>query len=379
MKKMKKYRLGVVGLGHRGRDMFKLASLFECVDPVAACDMFEYNWLETKFGQDKPMCEQFPQTRFYTDFQKMLDEAALDILLVETGADVHAAFCAEGLKRNIHVMSDIPVVATVEEAEMLWAVHKKSKGMFMTGANPNEARYTVVLRDLYERGFLGEPYYMEAEYIHWSMPGSVTSKALNENGNWRRLLCPIRYCTHSLGPLLTILKEDLRYVSCFGTGAHGPDEDYVIKKDDMSCAQFRTESGVVVRLLRNGRCRAKIGAHSYRVFCTEGYFERIDGKGSVPATIRYNSTRYCPADALVEQPGPVMPFEYAGDPQALKGGHGGMDYALFDHFFKALEKGLPSPISLKEGLRMTLPGIYAEMSSKRDGEVIRIRYPWDND
>ena len=36
-----------------------------------------------------------------------------------------------------------------------------------------------------------------------------------------------------------------------------------------------------------------------------------------------------------------------------------------------------APISLKEGLEMTLPGIYAEESAKRGGAVIRIRYPWD--
>ena len=55
-------------------------------------------------------------------------------------------------------------------------------------------------------------------------------------------------------------------------------------------------------------------------------------------------------------------------------GHGGMDYALLDHFFLALEKG-ESAIPLKQGLEMTLPGIYAEESAKRRGEVIRIRYP----
>jgi hypothetical protein len=56
-----------------------------------------------------------------------------------------------------------------------------------------------------------------------------------------------------------------------------------------------------------------------------------------------------------------------------------MDYALLDHFFDALQNGKESPISLKEGLRMTLPGIYAEMSSKQGGKVLEIRYPWDND
>lgn len=38
-------------------------------------------------------------------------------------------------------------------------------------------------------------------------------------------------------------------------------------------------------------------------------------------------------------------------------GHGGADYALLQRFFTAIRDGLPLPISLREGLRMTLPWI----------------------
>ena len=72
-----------------------------------------------------------------------------------------------------------------------------------------------------------------------------------------------------------------------------------------------------------------------------------------------------------------MPPAYADNEKAI--GHGGMDYALLDHFFDALRSGKDAPISLKEGLAMTLPGIYAEESAKRGGAVMRMKYPWDED
>jgi predicted dehydrogenase len=308
----------------------------------------------------------------------MLDEAGLDAVIVETGADIHADFCMKALDRNIHVLCDIPVVANLMEAERLWQAAEHSNAIISVGANPNEAKFSKVLLDLYQRGFLGKPYYMEAEYIHWSLPDSSTRKHLDENGDWRKLLCPIRYCTHSLGPLLAILDEDLKSVSCFGTGAHADDYLPGTKKDDMQSAQFQTESGVVIKFMRNGRCRAKIGHHTYRVFGTEGYFERIDQRGrNNPPVIRYNSTQYYPASELVELNGDYMPYEYANNSKAT--GHGGIDYALLDHFFNALLKGQPAPISLREGLRMTLPGIYAEESAKRGGDVLTMNYPWDNE
>lgn len=371
---MDKIRVGVVGLGHRGRAMFKLAADgFDYVVPAAACDIKPSNWYEKQWLSDAAFSEIFPDTEFYESYDEMLDKANLDVVIVETGADIHAEFCAKALKKNINVLSDIPNVANLKEAEQLWKAAQESSAMISTGANPNEQKFTVLLKDFYKKGLLGKPYCMEAEYIHWSLPKSDENIHLNENGDWRRLLIPIRYCTHSLGPLLTVLNEELRKVSCFGTGYHSDDKN-ILKKDDMMCAQFQTDSGVVIRLMRNGRCRAKIGHHNYRVFGTEGYMERIDRFGK--PVIRYNSMKELDTD-LKEIGGEFMPPEYADNEKAT--GHGGMDYALLDHFFKALLNGEPAPISLKEGLAMTLPGIYAEESAKRGGEVIRMRYPWDDD
>lgn len=369
---MEKIRFGVVGLGHRGREMLKLAAMFDCIIPVAACDILKRNFYETQWLSDEPLAKTFPDMLFFEDYDKMLEEANLDLVLVETGADIHAEFCCKALRKNINVFSDIPNVASLAEAKELWEAAQQSSAIIGTGANPNEQKFAVLLRDFHRDGLLGNPYCMEAEYIHWSIPKSETSIHLNENGNWRRLLCPIRYCTHSLGPLLAILDEELRYVSAFGTGKHSPESI----KDDMQCAQFRTESGVVVRLMRNGRCRAKIGHHNYRVFGTEGYMERIE-RFDKPV-IRYNSMKAQDTE-LQEIGGEFMPPEYANNEIAQKAGHGGMDYALFDHFFKALLAGEPAPIDLRAGLAMTLPGIYAEESIKRGGAVIEMKYPWDED
>jgi len=356
--------------------MFKLASIFDCVEAAAACDILPRNWYEKQWLSDASLAELLPNTVFYEDYDKMLKEAGLDAVLVETGADIHAEFCCKALAKNINVLSDIPMVANLKEAEMLWKAEQASTAILSTGANANEQKFAVLLQDFWKKGLLGNPYYMEAEYIHWSMPGSKESVHLNENGDWRKLLIPIRYCTHSLGPLLTILKEELRKVSCFGTGMHADDYVTGIKKDDMMCTQFQTDSGVVIRLLRNGRCRADIGWHSYRVFGTEGYMEKIDTRAKHGPVIRYNSMKELDT-SLKEIGGEYMPPAYANNPAAK--GHGGVDYALLDHFFQAILKGEPAPISLKEGLAMTLPGIYAEESAKRGGEVLRMRYPWDED
>ncbi len=372
---MKKLRIGVVGLGHRGRELIKVSSAIDTAEIVAVCDIRPHNWYEKQWLSERALSEMFPDTAFYEDYDKMLDDANLDAVIVETGADIHAEFCIKALDKNINVLSDIPNVANLKEAENLWKASLKSKAKIFTGANPNYQKFVVLLKDFYNKGLLGNPYCMEAEYIHWYMPSNKEAiKGLNENGDWRKLLIPIRYCTHSLGPLLTILKEDLRKVSCFGTGMHANPEEYPSKKDDMMCAQFQTESGVVVRLMRNGRCRAQIGHHNYRVFGTEGYMERIERFWK--PVIRYNSVKELNTD-LKEIDGSYMPPAYENNLKAT--GHGGLDFAMLDQFYKELSEGNGDVVTLKEGLAMTIPGIYAEESAKRGGEVLTMRYPWDKD
>ena len=39
-------------------------------------------------------------------------------------------------------------------------------------------------------------------------------------------------------------------------------------------------------------------------------------------------------------------------------------------------QGQPSPIDMRQALRMTIPGLYAAESARRGGELLRIPYPW---
>ena len=122
-------RLGVVGLGHRGRELLKIAADFPNVEIAAACDIIPNNWYNQQWLCNAPLSEMFPNASFYEDYDRMLDEADLDAVFVETGADIHAEFCVKALNKNINVLSDIPVVASLKEADALWKAAQRSKGI----------------------------------------------------------------------------------------------------------------------------------------------------------------------------------------------------------------------------------------------------------
>lgn len=360
---MEKIKLAMTGYGHRGKHMFSLAGTFQSVIPVAVC--------EKKPELLKAAKNDNPNISAYENFDEMLEKEKPDMLLVETPANRHAEFCIKGLKKNIHVMSDIPCVDNAAEADEFWRIEQASKAIFMTGANPNMWAFTDTALDLKQKGLLGEPYYMEAEYIH-------DVRNLFEETPWRKTYEGIKYCTHSLGPLLKLIKEDLEYVSCFDTGSHVTKED---GRHDAMVAIFKTKSNIVLRLLVSFINNRPGSFHSYKIYGTKGYFERTPSYPDFTETEKkqktyFSSTELYGCKNLTELPVALKRPEHIDNKNAS--GHGGADYALLESFIKAIEKNLPSPISLKEGLRMTLPGIYAAESAKNGGKLTKIKYPWES-
>ena len=106
-------RLGLVGYGSdpreagRGRTLLKMVvSHMEGIKAAGICDI-NPNAREMA-GKD------FPGVPVTGDFEKMLAECPMDALLIETPAHLHAHFAIKALQSNIHVLSDIPCVRTLE-------------------------------------------------------------------------------------------------------------------------------------------------------------------------------------------------------------------------------------------------------------------------
>jgi predicted dehydrogenase len=308
--------------------------------------------------------ELWPEAQVFADFARLLAANAIDALLVETPAECHAAFCARALAAGVHVMSDIPPVASLEEAEMLWAAGQGSRAVFQTGANPNFYGWIDTVIDLRRRGLLGDPYYIECEYIH-------DCRRLWAATPWRVMLESVKYCTHDLGPVLRILGEDFSEVVCFDTGSHVNREP---GQHDAMVALLRTPSGIVVRFLASFINNRPAVSHQVRIYGTKGYFEKV------PPYLAKDGAEFVFASAELPGVEGLTPLRIgsvkAPYQKAVAGGHGGTDYALLDTFFTAIRDGTPPAISLREGIRMSVPGIYAAESARRGGERLAIRYPW---
>ncbi len=351
-------KMALVGYGMRGQDMYKLGvGSFAGIEAAGICD--------AQPEARRKAAEDFPDIAIHDDFEKMLDACRPDAVLVATPGDYHAELCVKALARGVHVLSEIPSVNSYDEAAKLWDAHLKSTAMYMASANPNLWGFVEEAVALKRKGELGEPFHMEAEYIH-------DIRNLLAKTPWRNSFVPIKYCTHSLGPLLRLIDEDLETVCCFGTGGHiNPADGY----NDAMTALFKTKSSIVVKLTVSFSNNCPFWGHRYRIYSTKGYFERMpvfgEGGGAEFKTYFYSADHE--GRKMSELP---VGYSRPGITNAA-GGHGGADHAIFDAFYSALRGDRMPPISLREGLRMTLPGISAAESAARGGEPVKIRYPWE--
>lgn len=353
---MKPIRLGVIGYGLRGRELFHACGLFETVELVAVCDS------NAELGET--LRREHPSLAFYTDYTKLLDSGTVNAVMIETPPSFHATCAIAALKRNIHVLSDVPSLAVIEEAEPLWQAARCSRAIYMFGANPNYWDFVEACLDLKRQGQLGDPFYLEAEYVH-------DIRVHPARTSWRKGFEPIRYCTHSLGPILKWVDEDFEWVSCFDTHSHVTGDPI---NHDAMVAILRTKSNVVVKLLCTFVNNHPRWHHRYVYHGTKGYFERSSPRAEGGPEVVYSTNeppdpkRLRPVPTSQSRPQVVLPPQLQG--------HDGADGLMLRDFVNAIAQNKPSPINIHEALRMTLPGLYALESSRQGGALTRIKYPW---
>jgi len=351
-------KIAVVGYGIRGRKMAKLTKAnFPHYILSAACDTSPVALANAS--------ADFPAIHCYHNFDKMLQEEDIDILFVETPAPFHTEFSIKALQQNIHVLSDVPAVDSYREAKKLWQTHQESNALYMMQATTNMFGFIEKAEELQKDGLLGHPYYIETEYIH------DLSELFGETP-WREHYENIKYSTHCLGPSLRLLDEDLETVSCFDTGSH---IDKIKGRHDAMVAIFKTTNNTVLKLLVSFNNYCPAHGQTYRFYFTDGYFERtanINGENS-GQTFFYSANHHKDKKLHQIDIGEGLPKNYG---KKNIGNHGGANYELLNCFFYAIEHNQSSPISLKESLKMTLPGIFAAESAKNHGKPVTIKYPW---
>ena len=214
-------------------------------------------------------------------------------------------------------------------------------------------------KKLVREGRLGEVFYAECEYVHPIADLIVDAKT--RESKWRAARAPLKYCSHSLGPILEITGDRITRAMGLGQG-HRMLPAAPVGGIDIQVALFETERKAIVKLLRSSVApRDGASNHYYSLQGTLGFLctdrRPPKGKGLLYVASEMNAAQEVPCD-LVDRSLPEA---------ASVGGHGTAEYAIMQEFVQAMETGTRPSIDAVRAMEMTLPGLLAHQSAVRGG------------
>lgn len=124
--------------------------------------------------------------RSYASFEEMAGAEAnradgIDAVAIVTPNHMHAAPCIAFLKRDINVICDKPLAATMEQAKEIAQAAKASKAQFFLTHNYTGYPLIRQARDMVKNGDLGEIRLVQVEYAQdW-----LTEDISNKQAEWR--------------------------------------------------------------------------------------------------------------------------------------------------------------------------------------------------
>ena len=327
---MERIRLGVFGVGTRGRSLAKTFMLLNC-DIVAICDFREDQLEKTAkaVGED---------VAIYRSFDEFI-EHDMDAVVLANYFHEHAPYAIRCFEKGLHVYSECISNGTMAEGVELVRAFEKSNSIYMLAENYPQMRHNLDIQRVCKSGTLGRIIYAEGEYNHPTDPLDVQfKKDFNYfTKHWRNFLPRTYYITHSLGPVMKASGATPKRVSALTvyepitgdvpTASHSGDRVAIITTQNDDGSIFRVTG-----------C-AGFGAHhcSTRVCGTNGQIENLRGMEGSQMMLRYNGWQVPEGEQAMQTYLPQL--NLADEELVKKSGHGGSDYLTAQIFVECLKKG----------------------------------------
>lgn len=380
---MEKIRLAVVGTGGRVRDLLSLYRRHPLVEIVALCDKYEKNVEKAKEIID----EKFPEASLYTSYEKMMEELlengeqGADALFIGIDPQKQVDLACDAMERGLHVMTEVPAAYTIEQCYKLVNTVERTGKKYQLAEQTRYWDFIAKWRRMQENGEFGKILFAEGEYLHYEKDWDyyyntetgehykgVIKPAFPYEESWRlKSFChPIFYLPHTLSPLLSILDDRVKKVSCMGTRL-GSYQTPGLAVRDIETAIMYTEKDTVMRVSagftsKHGH-RKGTYSHWYHVRGTETTTEwcrsEIDTPKMWTEKNGWEEMDWTTEDRNAEE-------------FIRKSGHGGADWWPIDSFAKAIIGDFTPPMDVYKAVESAAPAIMAARSAEAGGELMEV-------
>ncbi len=156
---MDRIRTAVVGIGGRGNYMARAAAARQDVELVALCDRYvsKARHVAGEIGGRIPVFERFAD---------LLEAVDCDAVMVTTGDAHHAEVVVPALESGKTVFCEKPLETTYEKCRRIVEADRKAGGRTFVGFNLRYAPTYVKVRELIDRGEIGEVMTIQADEFY---------------------------------------------------------------------------------------------------------------------------------------------------------------------------------------------------------------------
>lgn len=175
----KTLRVGLIGTGWYGKsDLFRLIQVAP-VEVVALCDV-DKNQLSAAATLVSKRQKSGKVPRQYGDYQKMLAENEMDIVLIGTPDHWHALQTIDAVKAGAHVYVQKPISVDVMEGEAMVAAARKYKRVVQVGTQRKSTPHLIeAKKNIVDAGLLGKISHVEmCCYYHMRNNGNPPVQAV---------------------------------------------------------------------------------------------------------------------------------------------------------------------------------------------------------
>ena len=355
---MEKFRVGQIGLG--GRGMGHLSGIFCERDDVVVtyvCDVYE----DRCAAAVKMVEERNGNTpKSTTNYKEVCESPDVDVVIVTSAWENHIPACVYAMECGKQVATEVGGAYAIDDCWKLVDTHEKTGIHCMMLENCCYDRNEMMVMKMVREGLFGKIVHCEGGYQH-DLRGEVSHGSENRHYRLRNYQnrCCENYPTHELGPIAKILDINrgnrMVKLTSMASGAWGlnafaeahDDVDpalrsYHFKQGDVVKTMIQCAHGETICLTLDTTL-PRYYSRNFTIRGTKGFFGEvenmvyIDGKCVEFGHDNFNNVE----EYRKEWEHPVWKhFEEEG----VKGGHGGMDWLVFDAYFSALRDGMVPPI-----------------------------------
>lgn len=342
----RKVKVGVFG-GRRGGTMIDVMSRHPDAELVAICDADP-----VALDQAKRLAERHaPQVVCYQDFEKFMGHD-MDAVVLANYATEHAPYAVKLLDSGRHVTSEVLACQTMAEAVALVEAVERSGRVYTYAENYCYFRGTMEMQRLYRKGDIGEFLHGEGEYVH-DCESIWVDITRGEQNHWRNWAPATFYCTHAVGPIVTITGTRPTRVTAYET----PN----VNKRRFGC---RSGDGAVIVCQMSNGATAKFLPWANFKRHPESIWYAVYGSKGMMETDRWGATFNRLNVFIEDDQGVIGERSYSPRPHLETelsrsiGGHGGSDFFTMHFFLDCIldRPGKEYAIDVYRALDMTLPG-----------------------